>query len=123
MVDPKDQVTTGLLTAIRFAKDNRILPRGFDKTTAHGDIAAKGRAKADADFKGGEDAIRYAIDLAGALGPFDVHAELWYQPIAYRWAQNLSAYDAMETKRFVGYYNEMAQESAAILAQDQKIIE
>jgi len=52
-----------------------------------------------------------------------VKVMLRYQPIAYRWAKNLAAYEAMETERFVRYYDQMAQESAVILAQDQKIVE
>ena len=34
MVDQAGAVTTGLLTAVRYVKDNRLLPRGFDKRTA-----------------------------------------------------------------------------------------
>jgi hypothetical protein len=39
MVDSQDSVTTGLLSAVRFVKDNRVLPRGFDKTTAEPAVA------------------------------------------------------------------------------------
>jgi len=45
-----------------------------------------------------------------------VDAELWYQPIAYRWAMNLKKYDAMEPKRFVSYYEGMASGSGVMLA-------
>ena len=55
--------------------------------------------------------------LGDAQGPFQVDAELWYQPIAYRWAMNLKKYDAMEPKRFVGYYEQMAAGSGVMLAQ------
>ncbi len=46
-----------------------------------------------------------------------MEAELWYQPIAYRWAMNLKKYDAMEPTRFVGYYEETASGSGVMLAQ------
>ncbi|MEO5821388.1 MAG: hypothetical protein ABIT71_12865, partial [Vicinamibacteraceae bacterium] len=39
-----------------------------------------------------------------------------YQPIAYRWARNLARYDAAETRRFVGFYDAAAGESATVLA-------
>ncbi|MCK7480375.1 MAG: hypothetical protein M0C28_26330 [Candidatus Moduliflexus flocculans] len=35
-------MTTVLLSASQYLKDNRILPAGFDKATAHGDIAVRG---------------------------------------------------------------------------------
>jgi len=38
-----------------------------------------------------------------AQGPFHVEAELWYQPIGFRWAHNLGAYEAPEPGRFVHY--------------------
>jgi hypothetical protein len=107
--------TTGLLTALRYVKDNRLLPHGFDKRSADNDVAVHGDAEGDPDFLGGGDRIRYSIAVGDAQGPFRVEVELWYQPIAYRWAMNLKAYDAMEPRRFVGYYEEMASGSGVVL--------
>ena len=115
MGDPQGKPTTGLLTALRFLKDNRLLPHGFDKQTADQDVAVVGEAQADADFGSGGDSIRYSTPAGNAQGPFQVEAELWYQPIAFRWAMNLKAYNAMEPNRFVGYYETAAAGSAVIL--------
>jgi len=90
--DQRGGVTTGLLTAVDYLKDNRLLPRGFDKASADRDIAVRGDAAGDADFVGGSDRIRYSIDTAGASGPFTVEAELLYTPIGFRWARNLEPY-------------------------------
>jgi hypothetical protein len=64
--------------------------------------------------------VRYSIDVAGARGPFAVQAELWYQPIAYRWARNLMDRPAGETDRFVAYYDAMSRESAVLVARTTK---
>lgn len=117
--DPAGKVTTGLLTAMTYLKDNRVLPRGFDKRTAPTPVAVHGAALDDADFAAGEDRVRYAIDVGDAPGPFTIEAELWYQPIGLRWAANLRGYDAPETRRFVRYYDAMAPGSATRLARDQ----
>jgi hypothetical protein len=116
MGDPQDRPTTGLLTALRFIKDNRLLPRGFDKQTAGKDVAVVGEALADPDFTSSGDTVRYLVDAGNAPGPFQVEAELWFQPIAYRWAMNLKPYNAMEPQRFVGYYEAAAAGSAIVLA-------
>jgi hypothetical protein len=116
MVDGAGAPTTGLLTGVRYVKDNRLLPRGFDKARASADVAVHGEAAGDEDFTGGGDTVRYRVALGGAHGPFTVEAQLWYQPIAWRWAQNLRQYPAPETDRFVGYYDAMASESAIVLA-------
>jgi hypothetical protein len=108
--------TTGLLSAVRFMKDNRLLPQGFDKRTADKDVAVHGDAESDADFTGGGDRVRYSVDVKDAQGPFQVAAELWYQPIAYRWAMNLKKYDAPEPRRFVGYYEQTSDSSGVMLA-------
>ncbi|MFN7917773.1 MAG: hypothetical protein U0Q55_20670 [Vicinamibacterales bacterium] len=108
--------TTGLLTAVRFAKDNRLLPIGFDKRTADKDVAVHGEAEGDADFIGGSDRVRYTVNAGTSNGPFTVTAELWYQPVAYRWAMNLKKYDAPEPKRFVGYYEQTSEASGVMLA-------
>ena len=70
MVDENDAVTTGLLTGVRYVKDNRLLPRGFDKATHEWDIAVYGAAADDWDFTGGSDLVRYAVDVTDANGPF-----------------------------------------------------
>jgi hypothetical protein len=110
------ELTTGLLTATQYLKDNRLLPRGFDKATADPTIAVTGAALQDADFTDGRDSLRYRIATSAAAGPFTVEAALWYQPIGYRWATNLGTYDAPETKRFTSYYQAMAGASALVMA-------
>lgn len=118
MKDVHGAVTTGLLSAVGYVKDNRLLPRGFDKTTADADIAVVGDAALDPAFVGGSSGTRYSIAIVGRRGPFRVDAELWYQPIGFRWAQNLRLQPAPETNRFVGYYESMASVSATVLARD-----
>lgn len=116
MVDQEGVPTTGLLFGTSFVKDNRLLPRGFDKATAEVDIAVRGQAHADANFGADGDRVRYEVDVTGATGPFQVEVELRYQPISYRWAQNLKRYDAPEPRRFVTYYDAMAGQSSTVLA-------
>ena len=116
MGDFAERPTTGLLFGSHYLKDNRLLPRGFDKSTADAHVAVIGPAATDADFAGGTDSLSYSVALANAQGPFSVTAELYYQAIGFRWAQNLSTYDAAEPKRFVGYFREQAHESSKFLA-------
>ncbi|HEX7282444.1 MAG TPA: hypothetical protein VF239_10335 [Vicinamibacterales bacterium] len=116
MADARGRVTTGLLSGVRYVKDNRLLPDGFDKTTAHADIAVHGDAAADPDFMGGSDRVRYRVpvDAAGAL---TVTAELRYQSVGYRWAHSLRTRPALETSRFVRYYEAMSHLTTATLAE------
>jgi hypothetical protein len=114
--DAQGKVTTGLLSAIGYLKDSRILPTGFDKKTAEPDISVVGEAADDPDFNDKGALTRYVINTGGAAGPFHVEVELWYQPIGFRWAHNLAPYKAMEPQRFVGYYEAAAQHSAIVMA-------
>jgi cytochrome c551/c552 len=114
--DAQGKVTTGLLSAIGYLKDSRILPSGFDKKTAEPDISVVGEAADDPDFNDKGALTRYVINTGNAVGPFHVEAELWYQPIGFRWAHNLATYQAMEPQRFVGYYETAAEHSAIVLA-------
>lgn len=114
--DAHGKVTTGLLSAIGYLKDSRILPRGFDKKTAEPDISVVGDAASDPGFSDKGALTRYVIKSGDAVGPFHVEAELCYQPIGFRWAHNLAPYKAMEPQRFVGYYETAAEHSATVLA-------
>jgi hypothetical protein len=116
MVDNTGQVTTGLLKGMRFVKDNRLLPRGFDKTTALPDVAVRGGAAADANFTGDGDRVRYRVPLVAPGGSLTIDVELRYQAISFRWARNLASYDADEPRRFVSYFDGMANESSVVIA-------
>jgi hypothetical protein len=113
---PDGSTTTVLLSAGTYLKDNRLLPKGFDKETAGDEVEVHGSARTDDDFVGGSDRVRYTIAVSKAEGPFIVEAELWYQPIGYRWAHNLGDQEAEEIERFIGYYEEAAESSAVMLA-------
>jgi hypothetical protein len=114
--DAQQNVTTGLLSAVGYLKDNRLLPSGFDKHSASRDIAVVGDALDDPEFTDHGSSIRYLIDTASISGPFHVRVELWYQPIGFRWAHNLEPYQAAEPQRFVRYYESESRRSAVVLA-------
>jgi hypothetical protein len=119
MVDYAGEVTTGLLWGVRYIKDNRLLPRGFDKRTASSDVAVHGAAEEDADFKGGSDMVRYSVDAGNGQPPFKVVAELWYQPIGFRWAMNLGEYDTRESAQFLTFFKDVSSSSRAVLARSE----
>jgi hypothetical protein len=119
MVDTGGQVTTGLLFGSRYVKDNRLLPRGFAKETAHADIAVRGAAADDLDFLGGSDRLRYTVDVGDTRGPLAVEVDLLYQSIAYRWARNLRRHRAAEIVRFLDIYGGTGGSSVVTMAHDE----
>jgi hypothetical protein len=120
--DAGGAVTTGLLAGTHYVKDNRLLPRGFNKAAADADIAVVGAAARDADFADGSDRVRYSVEASSADVPLVVEVELRYQPVSFRWARNLAPYEAPETRRFVGYYESMASTSAITLARASSMV-
>ena len=114
MGDTEGTVTTTLLKGAGYLKDNRLLPLGFDKTTADPDVGVYGAALDDADFEGAADRVRYVIDVADAPGPFTVTARLLYQSVAYRWADNLRRHDAPEPAAFVTYYDQVPNDPVVV---------
>jgi len=97
--------TTTLLRGARYLKDNRLLPKGFDKDTAGEDIATRGGAVDDVDFVGGSDQIVYRVDIGDSEGPFTVKAELLYLSIGHNWAEKLRSSDSTEAGQFLTYYD------------------
>ena len=117
--DANGAVTTGLLNGVRYLKDNRLIPHGFDKKSAGQDIAVIGSAADDPGFTDAGHRIRYKVALGAAQGPFHIEVELWYQPIGYRWANNLKAYAAAEPRRFTNYFDAMSNGAGVILARSE----
>jgi len=114
---PDGRVTTGLLAGSRYLKDNRLLPKGFDKVTAVADVAVHGGALQDPDFQAGGDVVLYDVALGELRGPFSLDVELLFQAIGFRWAENLRAFSSFETDRFVRYYSALSRRSAVVLAE------
>jgi hypothetical protein len=109
-------ITTHLLEAKGYRKDNRLLPAGFDKDTADEDIRVYGVAASDEDFQGGGDRLRYVVDLVDAQAPLTVDVELLYQSISMRWAENLRRYDAAEITSFVSSYDAVPNKPVVVAA-------
>ncbi len=114
--DNDNRVTTGLLAAARYLKDNRLLPSGFDKTGAPAEVAVHGDAVADPAFTDRGHSVLYAVDIGDLAGTFEVTAELWFQPIGYRWAHNLTQFPSAEGASFAGYYESLGAAGAIMLA-------
>ena len=106
MQNSDGQVTHTLLRAAGYIKDNRLLPRGFDKQTAALDIAVRGEAAADGNFIGGSDLVTYQIPIGGHSGPFTITAELLYATISSSFMQDLDRDATLPlVGRFVRYYD------------------
>jgi hypothetical protein len=122
LAGPTGAVTTGLLTATHYVKDNRLLPLGFDKASASQEVAVHGDARADPDFQAGGDRVLYVVPTRGHRGPFRIIAELWYQPIGFRWAENLADTPSAESRRFLAMYRPMSEFSATRLASGRAVV-
>ncbi|MDX1777164.1 MAG: multiheme c-type cytochrome, partial [Desulfobulbales bacterium] len=118
MLNTDNEVTQTLLRAAKFAKDNRLLPKGYDKAAVPADIAVFGRALADADFTGGSDQVIYRINTANRQGPFTVTARLLFTAVSYPFVRDLEQdRELYEVKRFLQMYrsaDKLPQEVAAI---------
>jgi len=106
MQDVEGNITTALLLASAYAKDNCLLPSGFDKENVPDDIAVYGEATKDGNFIGAEDSIHYGIKIDATSAPLTIKVELLYQSIGYRWAQNLAQEESSQINDFLRYYEE-----------------
>ncbi len=87
MQDTDGRVTYTLLRGASYAKDNRLLPAGFNPVTAPADVGVYGEARFDHDFTGGSDHVTYTVDVTGSSAPLTVTARLLYQSVSSRFVQ------------------------------------
>lgn len=118
----KGEVTTVLLHASGYIKDNRLLPKGFVKADATQDTQVQGEAAADDNFQGGRDTVIYRVDITDEEGPFRVTAELLYQSIGFRWGTYLAKDESPEAETFLRYYYE-TENLPVWVAGDEVVIE
>ncbi len=86
--DTDNKMTYILLHALHYLKDNRLLPRGLDKTNVPENINPHGNAVNDSDFIGGSDTIKYKIANLPA-DDYTVTVSLHYQTLSFGFAQDL----------------------------------
>lgn len=99
--DPNGQVTTSLLRAQRYLKDNRLLPAGLDRDTLPSEIAVFGEASQDPDFQAGGDIVHYQISLDSPPAyPLSIEASLYYQSIGFRWMHKFALSNLTEAQNF-----------------------
>jgi hypothetical protein len=103
MADTRNLVTYTLLRAYTYAKDNRLLPQGFDKKTAPQDIAVRGPALDDENFSGGLDKITYRVAVKESRKPLTVSAELLYQAVGYPFLLDFKQDKIPSVQRFLKF--------------------
>jgi hypothetical protein len=116
MGDNEGFVTYTLLRGAAYLKDNRLLPDGANKDQLPTDIAVYGMALGDTNFVGGGDTLTYQIDVIAADGPFTFSAELLYEPLSYRFIQDLLVDQTDLTEKFIGYYGEVEKSPLRVAA-------
>jgi mono/diheme cytochrome c family protein len=97
--------TTGLAAATGYLKDNRLLPTGYDGHAPNPAVAVRGRAVDDPDFTSGGDRVQLSVDLGPAPGPFTLTVELLYQPVGFRWLEDLRSHPTPEAAQFLEYFS------------------
>jgi hypothetical protein len=114
-------VTYTLLRGAGYAKDNRLLPRGFEKQKSPDDVAVWGMAISDSDFKGGTDQLLYEIDVRGKSGPFTLSAELLYQTLSFAFARDLFQDRTEKEVSFALYYTELDKKPTVVTGTTETI--
>jgi hypothetical protein len=119
--DSSGSVTTGLMQASGYLKDNRLLPSGLDPARALESVRPVGQSSEDPDFFGGEDSLQYAVDLGEAPRPLTVTVELLFQSIGYRWAENLRELEGAQIEQFLRFYDALPN-APVVLASVSEVI-
>jgi hypothetical protein len=105
MLDSDGLATYTLLRAAIYAKDNRLLPSGFNKATAPADIAVRGSAVDDGNFTAGQDLITYRVNVYGKRRPLTVTGELLFQTVSYPFVEDMRNGATDLVNRFLGFYD------------------
>ena len=104
MKDEANRVTFLLLRGEGYAKDNRLLPRGWTDAGPNASDTAPQGVGADADFLGGSDTVIYQVEAPSEDGPYAIELRLLYQPLSSRFAEELFRYRTPEVDAFKSYY-------------------
>jgi hypothetical protein len=104
MEDSSGTATYSLLRGARYQKDNRLLPKGWKSDHERGPKTAPVGTASDIDFIAGSDNVTYIVDAPLNRGPHRIEADLLYQVLGSRYADELLTCDVPEMERFRKLY-------------------
>ena len=114
MADKDGNPTTDLLRAFRYIKDNRILPKGFNASSAHPDTLPIGVE--DDNFSPGYDRITYLVKKNYAK-PLKIKVELYYQTISTQFLESLQ-----ETPEVIEFREKIKGFALTILVDSDEVV-
>ncbi len=122
MLDDEGAPTYRLLRASGFAKDNRLLPKGWSANAPEVQRIAPVGLEGDEDFTGGGDTTRYRVQAPAAAGPYSIEAELLYQVISARFAAELFAVESPANSPIRAFQDmyEASDRAPALIASDTR---
>ena len=83
--------------------------------------AAIDLAREPAISEGGADRVGYRIDVQGHEGPYAVQVEWLYQPVSYRFAQDLCQEPAAAQETVCRYYAAVDHTPAVVASAQKKV--
>ena len=120
--DTEGAVTTSVVRAAGYLKDNRLLADGFQKSAPYEDIAVRGEARDDPDFIGGGDRVLLDVPLSGTRRvPYTVTVEVLFQPIGYRWIENLRRAEGAEVEAFLRYASAVPNDPVVVARAEAQV--
>lgn len=120
--DSEGAVTTSAMRAAGYLKDNRLLADGFQKSAPYQDIAVRGEARDDPDFVGGGDRVLLDVPLSGTRRvPYTVTVEVLFQPLGYRWIENLREAEGAEVEDFLRYAAALPNEPVVVARAEAQV--
>lgn len=98
LADEVGDPTYLLLRGAGYAKDNRLLPSGWNAAGTSIAMIEPVGVDGDDDYTSGGDTVSWSLDTTGFSAPFEVDVSLLYQPLSERYAQQIFLADTPETR-------------------------
>ncbi|MCA9215405.1 MAG: hypothetical protein KDB27_20210 [Planctomycetales bacterium] len=121
MADSHGETSYSLLRAAQYQKDNRLLPAGWRSDHKRGQVTSPAGTNDDDNFMAGSDSVRYVVDTANRLSPFQITASVCYQTLGARYIAELLKSDVAEIEYFRKLYD-AADPKPEKLAEAKKIV-
>lgn len=123
MEDSQGKQTFALLHGSKFAKDNRILPKGWSATHPDAEATRSIGTAADGNFQAGRDQLEFHVPLA--KGTYRVTAKLKFQSLSPRYMDELFQVDTKEVREFRKMYtaSDLTPETIAEVSNEIKVSE